>query len=112
MKRAFLLAVGLIFLATAPAFAAAPATWSAVGSLSVPRTAQAQVLLADGRVLVAGGTSNAVPVASAEIYNEATQTWTLTGSMATPRSGATAVLLPSGKVLVAGGDTLFSFTLY
>jgi hypothetical protein len=105
LKFAILLVMALVVLAQSPAFAATTATWSAVGAMSAPRTAQAQIALEDGRVLVAGGTSNAVPVASAELYNATTQSWTLTGSLATPRSGAAATLLPSGKVLVAGGTT-------
>jgi hypothetical protein len=103
-KIAVLIVVAL-FLAPGVVFATTPTTWSSTGSMSVPRTAQVQVVLADGRVLVAGGTSNGAPIATAEIYSAGSQSWALTGSMATPRSGAAAALLSSGQVLVAGGTT-------
>jgi N-acetylneuraminic acid mutarotase len=66
-------------------------------------------LLADGRVLVAGGHGSGDrhdPASTgAEVYDPGTGQWTETGRMtAAHRSGHTAILLPNGQVLVAGGS--------
>jgi hypothetical protein len=77
--------------------------WIAAGDLNVPRTAHTATLLADGKVLVAGGWSSAPD--SAEIYDPATRSWTVTGNLGTARFDHAAMLLSDGKVLVVGGDS-------
>ncbi|HEY4273516.1 MAG TPA: kelch repeat-containing protein [Candidatus Udaeobacter sp.] len=81
--------------------------WTATGTMSISREDHSAVLLANGQLLVMGGTTvdfNGVTVASAELYNPATGTWTITGSMLQGRERFTATLLQNGQLLVAGGD--------
>jgi hypothetical protein len=85
-----------------------PATgsFSLTGSMSSPREGHTATLLANGKVLIAGGTTAYVTgyLASAELYDPATGAFTPTGSMTIARTGHTATLLANGKVLLAGGS--------
>lgn len=99
-RNHYILAGGDIKLAT---------TWLVATPLSTPRTGHTATLLADGRVLVAGGwTTNrdgtaGATVASAEIFDPASGAWTPTGQMLAARRGHAAIRLNTGKVLVVGG---------
>jgi N-acetylneuraminic acid mutarotase len=78
--------------------------WSPTGSMTRARVSQTATLLANGKVLVAGGSSNGTDdLSSAEVYDPTTGTWTRTSSMAVTRANFTATLLPTGAVLVVGG---------
>jgi hypothetical protein len=61
------------------------------------------VELADGSVLVAGGSRNGQPLDTAERYNTQNGTWVAAGRLNLPRTQGTLTLLPDGRVLAAGG---------
>ncbi len=71
---------------------------------SPPPGSYAVSLLASGRVLFAGGSSDSSgALSSAELYDPATGTFAATGRMATAKAIPTATLLSDGTVLISGG---------
>jgi hypothetical protein len=96
-------------LATTPSQQYDPATgiWTqTTGQLNIDRINNTLSVLADGRVLTAGGcttVSSCQLVLQSEIYHPTTQIWSLDASMHVARESASATLLPDGRVLVAGG---------
>ena len=77
-------------------------TWTQTANMNFARAEQTATLLADGKVLAAGGTGSAST--TAEIYNPADGTWTATTNpMTIDRWNHTATLLRNGQVLVTGG---------
>jgi hypothetical protein len=112
---------GEVWLDTTELYDPATGTWSSAGYAPCPVSPNANcpgkmqekravftaTLLANRRVLVAGGepvggATNQV-TNKAELYDPETGAWTLTGSLKTGRSKHTATLLTNGKLLVAGG---------
>ena len=87
-------------LFTAELFDSGTGTWASTGSLFHERAGHGATLLLDGKVLVAGGSSNDKSV---EVYNPATGEWFSVGRLLAPRNYTTATLLQNGRVLVAGG---------
>ncbi|HVA60357.1 MAG TPA: kelch repeat-containing protein [Mycobacteriales bacterium] len=77
-------------------------TWTDTAPLPAPRVAPLSVRLADGRVLVLGGTQGQ-DLTSTEVYTPSTGTWTSGGSLLVGRNDPIATLLTSGQVLVTGG---------
>lgn len=124
---AALLPDGRVLLLSAVAKIYDPATGSVTNAAPPPtlRIFGTTTALANGLVLIAGGTSNlgsgfsmgglggpAEPtptpatdstLASAELYDPATDSYTLTGSMVNGRAFHTATLLADGRVLIVGG---------
>ena len=72
--------------------------------MNVARQDHVAVLLRNGKVLVAGGTTAGTSTASAETYDPSTKTWSSVASMTSPRSDFAACLMPDGRVLVSGGS--------
>jgi hypothetical protein len=88
----------------------ASGTFSSTGNLTVKRHKHDATLLADGRVLIIGGSDErdgrgGSAYRNAEVFNPATGTFTAIGNMNASRYKlqGTTVLLKNGKVLIAGG---------
>jgi hypothetical protein len=92
-------------LAAAELYDPRDGTWTATGAMTEKRFGHSATLLANGRVLVAGGYlgSGLGYLDTAELYEPATGKWMATGSMTASRGGHSATLLPNGTVLVVGG---------
>jgi large repetitive protein len=80
------------------------------GAMGIERAAHTATLLANGKVLIAGGFNSTANLASAEVYDPAAGAFVVTGTMTTARSSHTATLLANGpaatngKVLITGGS--------
>ena len=86
-------------------------TWSAGPNMSIQRAMHASAALADGRILLCGGTSTTGTVTpTCDIYDPATGSISATGSMGTARAGHSATVLNDGRVLVTGGTSTFAGT--
>ncbi len=88
-------------------------SWTSTGSMQTGRQAHTATLLpagilANGQVLVAGGSNGSVSQSTAELWNGST--WALTTALPAAVQGQTATLLPNNRVLIAGGMTVTSTT--
>ncbi len=83
-------------------------TWSAAPAMPTERVAGATAtLLANGRLLVAGGVkSGGAGSAAVDLFDPVALAWTAVAPMTVQRASHTATLLPDGRVLVVGGSVV------
>jgi hypothetical protein len=81
-------------------------TWTRVARLAADRIRPSMAVMADGRILIAGGSSDRTelpsPMADAWIFDPATDTLRALADMPEPGFGEPAALLPDGRVFVTG----------
>jgi N-acetylneuraminic acid mutarotase len=79
-------------------------------NMPVGLSSHSTAVLADGRVLFAGGVDTAGdffiadPVTRAEIYDPTARSWSLAAPLPAARASAIAVTLTDGRVLLVGGS--------
>ena len=87
-------------------------SWRDLSRLSEGRYGHSATLLADGRILVAGGSAGNGWVNTAWLYDPASDSWSATGSLVQARGYHSATLLADGRVLLAGGGGVSTAELY
>lgn len=81
-------------------------SWTGKSSMPDPVCYAPAVLLADGRVFVAGGSLDKIAVTSnSYIYDPTSDTWTSAAAMSKARAHHTLTALASGLVLAVGGQS-------
>ena len=106
-------AVPVPALASAEVFDPTTGQFSAVGSMHDARTNFATSLLADGEVLVAGGTgADASELDTGELFDPATGQFGQVGRMYERRSGPALIPMAGGQVLVVGGQSAEKAEIY
>jgi N-acetylneuraminic acid mutarotase len=108
---------GIELLSSVERFDPVSSTWSAAAALPVPVGGASGIRLADGHMLLAGGSvrepeltdANAGTfisglTADAELFDPEAGTWAATTPLPSRRAGASAVLLADGSVVFVGGS--------
>ena len=110
MSRPSLFSLLTMVLLAAPAVRASN-NFTATGLLDIPREQHAAALMANGKVLLAGGSDGEFALSSALVYDLGTAKWTAAAAMSTEREHTTATPLTNGLVLLAGGFGLGNTSL-
>ena len=93
-------------VASSETYDSAAESWSAASLMLAGRYNYSMTPLANGKILLAGGTStDNYTTNGAEIYDPGTSNFTATGSMQAPHYGHFTQLLPNGKVLLVDFGT-------
>jgi hypothetical protein len=90
-------------IATSEIYDPTTGTWLVTGGMAHGRRSHAAALLANFKVLVAGGYGRSIE-ASAEVFDPTSGTWSPIADMPLRQAGDAAVLLSDGRVLIAGGE--------
>jgi hypothetical protein len=94
------------YLRLAEIYDPATGVFTSTGDMTIPRIWFSSTKLADGRVLIAGGSDGYGRWSrAAEIYDPATAMFASVGDMVTPRWIHNSALLSNGSVLFAGGNS-------
>ncbi|MBL9026342.1 MAG: hypothetical protein JNL21_29370 [Myxococcales bacterium] len=79
--------------------------WSPTNLMTTPRAIHTATRLPDGRVLVAGGTTDVLPeVETCELYDPGSGTFAATSPLSEAKRAHSAVALDDGRVVVMGGE--------
>ena len=96
------------YLSSALIFDPKTGGWSSMPPMREARGGFSMTLLADGRVLVAGGVAESgAELKSCELFDPDSNSWQAVAPMKVARRNHRATLLPNGDVLVIGGSNLF-----
>lgn len=103
---AIVVAAGLFQTLRASVPQVATGTWVAAPAFGDIPIGAAAAVLADGRLIVAGGrASDGTPLAEVNIYDATAGTWQRAGQLTRARSALAVAALEDGRVLIAGGRT-------
>jgi hypothetical protein len=107
MKAVFALSIVFGVASATTAMAQLPGSFTQAADMATARALHTATLLANGKVLIAGGLASysGSPLAKAELYDPADGTFSPTGDMSVGRAGHLAAMLANGQVLIASGDS-------
>ena len=100
------------FLLSGVLAARAHAGWRSGGQMHEPRSRHTATLLKDGRVLIAGGQSDAGCLDTAELWDPRSERFRPTRPLSEAHCAHTAALLADGRVLVVGGESSRSIEVF
>jgi hypothetical protein len=93
----------IVGLGSADLYDPTTGTFTIAGLMTTQRIAATVTLLGDGRVLIAGGTTQGQALKSAELYDPSTSSFAATVDMSIGRLQHAATRLRDGRILVTGG---------